>query len=118
MENPFLKRARESQKTSAGYKHSRKQERKLANKLGGRTTLASGALREKGDVRVKGKKRIECKCTQHKSFSITLEMVEKIKAAALLNDETPYIQVDFITKEGKLLEQVAVVPMFYLDNAD
>lgn len=116
--NPFLKRAEEAKKTSAGYKHSRKQERKLATKLGGRTTLASGALREKGDVRVKGKKRIECKCTQHKSFSITLEMVEKIKAAALLNDETPYIQVDFINKEGKLLEQVAVVPMFYLDNAD
>ena len=116
MENPFLKRAREAAKTSAGYKHSRKQEKTLAKKLGGRTTLASGSLREKGDVRVKGVKRIECKCTQHKSFSVTLEMVEKIKAAAMCNDETPFIQIDFINKDGGILEQVAVVPMFYLDN--
>lgn len=114
--NPFLKRAEEAKKTSAGYKYSKKQEKNLAKKLGGRTTLASGSQREKGDVRVKGVKRIECKCTQHKSFSITMEMIEKIKAAAMCNDETPFIQVDFINKEGKTLEQVAVVPMVYLEN--
>jgi Holliday junction resolvase len=101
--------------STPAHSRSRKQEREVARRLGGKTTLASGALSEKGDVRLKGVVRIECKTTMAKSFSVTKEMIEKIEHAALSAGELPAVVVEFITPKGKPLSSVAVVPMWALD---
>ena len=97
-------------------KHSPRQEKEWAKKLGGTTTPRSGAGKIKGDVRVKGVMRLENKCTSNKSFSVTYEMCQKIEDAALLNNgEVPSIQVDFLDESGKVKYQVAVVPVYVLE---
>lgn len=100
----------------AAYGRARKQEKTLAKRLGGRTTPASGSKDEKGDVRVAGVVRVECKNTQAKSFSITQDMLDKIEAAALGAGEVPAIQVDFISGQGKLQRSVVVMPTYALDH--
>jgi len=97
------------------HAHAPKQEGKTAKRLGGRTTKASGALDEKGDVRVPGVVRIECKCTKNKSFSVTQDMVRKIEEAALGSGEIPAIEVQFIDEHGKVISSVAVMPVSGLD---
>lgn len=100
---------------NASYRRSRKQEREIAGRLGGRVTAASGSLQEKGDVRVKGVLRIEAKTTMHKSFSVTMDMVRKIEEAAASGDELPVIAIDFISPQGKVLKSVCVCPAYVLD---
>jgi hypothetical protein len=99
---------------NASYRRARKQEKELAVRLGGRRTAASGSKGEKGDVRVRGLLRVEAKTTKHKSFSVTLDMVNQIEDAALGSDELPCILVEFITPEGKPVREVAIVPSYVL----
>lgn len=94
---------------------SKNQERELARRLNGKQVLASGALHEKGDVRVKRAVRIEAKTTIAKSFSVTREMVRKIEEAAMGADELPAIIVEFQTADNKPEMQVAVVPVWCLE---
>ena len=85
---------RDAEKGNASYRRSRKQERELAERLGGRRTAASGSKDEKGDVRVKGFVRLEAKTTKHKSFSVTLDMIKQIEEAALVSGEMPIIAIE------------------------
>jgi Holliday junction resolvase len=85
----------------------------VAARLGGRTTPASGALGEKGDVRVAGVIRIECKTTSAKSFSITRDMIDRISDAAVASGEVPAIVVEFL-QDGMPAMSVAVVPIWVL----
>ena len=107
--------SRDKVKGNPSYRRSRKQEQEIAGRLGGRLTPASGSKIEKGDVRVRGIMRIEAKTTKHKSFSVTLEMIEKIEEAALSCGETPVIAIEFNDGKGRKLKEVAVVPMYVLD---
>lgn len=62
---------------------SKKQERKVASEIGGRTTPASGALwGAKADVR-SDVFLVECKTTQNSYYSLTVKVWEKIKKEAI-----------------------------------
>lgn len=94
---------------------SRKQERSTAKRVGGNVTKASGAGDfEKGDVRVKRVSRIECKTTKAKSFSVTLDMIEKIEAAALQAGEVPVMEIE-IDNTARKPVSVIVMPSWALD---
>lgn len=109
----FMNRDRE--RGNPSYRRSRKQEKEIAGKLGGRRTAASGSKDEKGDVRLRGVLRLEAKTTKNKSFSVTLEMVRQIEEAALASAEMPVIVIEFNDGRGKKIAEVAVVPMYVLD---
>lgn len=106
---------RDKTKGNPSYRRSRKQEKELATKLGGRRTSASGSGDEKGDVRLKGIVRVEAKTTKHRSFSVTLDMIEQIEMAAVSAGEMPVIAIEFNDNRGKKIKEVAVVPMYVLD---
>lgn len=104
-------------KLDSSKRYSKKQESNLAKRFGGRVTAGSGNKLEKGDVRVEGILRIEAKCTKNKSFSVTLDMINKIKEAALSASpsEVPAIQITFLTDTGVPVEDIALIPVKYLD---
>lgn len=106
---------RDQDRGNPSYRRSRKQEKELAGRIGGRKTVASGSKDEKGDVRLKRVVRIEAKTTKHKSFSVTLDMIRQIEDAALAADEMPVIAIEFNDGAGKKVKEVAVVPMYVLD---
>jgi len=81
---------------------SGRQEAEAAKLFGGETQKGSGSgPYQKGDVRVKGKLRIECKQTKYSSFRITEEMIDKIEADAFGSDEVPVIEVLFLNTGKK-----------------
>ena len=88
-----------------------KQERELAGKLGGKTTPGSGSKAVKGDVRIKGLARVEAKCTRRKSFSLTLDTIEKIEdgAASCAEGEIPVIHVEFLDAQGRRVKGLYVL---------
>lgn len=106
---------RDTKKGNSSYRRSRKQEKELAEKLGARRTAASGSRDEKGDVRLRGVLRLEAKTTKHRSFSVTLDMVNAIEEAALSCTEIPIIAIEFNDGMGKKIKEVAVVPMYVVD---
>ena len=114
-DNPYLIREARTRNLTKSHRRSRDQERELAAKLGGRVTPASGAGQVKGDVRVRGLMRIECKTTCKASFSVTRDMVRKIEAAALSGSEVPAIVVEF-NDDGRKVMEVAVVPLYVLQG--
>lgn len=99
----------------ASHARSKGQEKELAERTGGKVTRGSGCGNEKGDVRVRRLLRIEAKTTQHKSFSVTREMVEKIENAAVAHGEVPIIVVEF-NDGGRKVAEVAVLPVWCLDR--
>lgn len=107
---------RRNGKPSASHLRAPKMEKELAKRTGGKITPGSGNKDVKGDVRVRKVARIEAKTTKNKSFSVTLDMIEKIEHAALSADELPVIVIEFNDGNGKRLKQVAVVPVYVLDT--
>jgi hypothetical protein len=107
--NPMLERLRRGTKTSPAYKHSPKQEKRIAKQVGGYRTPGSGSKKQKGDVRIKGLLRVECKATSRKSFSVTREMLIKIEDAVGATGELPILQVEFLDAKGKIDGSFAVV---------
>jgi hypothetical protein len=95
---------------------SRKQEEEGASKYGGHRVVGSGSGIEKGDGRTRGVARIEFKTTQKKSFSITLEMIQKIENAALGGGELPIIEVEFLDAKGLPEATVALMPSWALQT--
>lgn len=114
--NPFIARIERTANLTKSHKRAVKQEKETGERFKGFRTPASGAREVKGDVRVKGKMRIECKTTKHKSFSVTLDMVRKIEEAGLIGGgEVPVLLVEF-NDNGKKLGEVAVIPSYLLDD--
>jgi translation elongation factor EF-Tu-like GTPase len=116
MGNPYLDREERTKNLSNSHKRAKKQEKDAATRFRGYGTPASGSRDVKGDVRVKGKARIECKTTKNKSFSVTLEMARKIEEAALSGGEIPVLLVEYTDGFGKVLGEVAVIPSYCLDD--
>jgi hypothetical protein len=103
-------------KPHKAHQRAPKQEKELAKRIGGKTVRGSGCGSEKGDVRIKGVARLEAKTTSHASFSITRDMVRKIETAAMSCGEVPAIVVEFLSKDGKPMHEVAVVPTWVLNS--
>jgi hypothetical protein len=99
---------------SDAHRRAPKQEAEAASRLSAATVRGSGSGWEKGDVRLRGILRLECKTTLAKSFPITREMVAKIEAAALPTGEVPAIEIEFIDPGGKVAARVCVVPSYVL----
>jgi len=80
---------------SDNQKRSKKQEERVAKRLGAQRQKASGSLPgAKGDVRKTGSIRGECKFTRAKSFSLKLAELVKIEIEAELG-ENPAFFVEF-----------------------
>lgn len=110
--NPILDRLERDGKQSKAYRASAGLEKKLAKRTGGYRTSGSGNKNEKGDVRVRGVARIEHKATQHASFRVTKEMLNKIELAARGCDELPIMVIDFLNARGDSDgNEVAVLPL-------
>lgn len=90
---------------------SRKQEIDLADDLGGKVQLNSGAtVGSKGDVRVKGEYRVEAKFTAANSYKLDLDELHKIESECE-GLEKPLFIVDFIDKHTKKpKERYATLP--------
>lgn len=114
--NYFLRRTKRTSNITKSHKRAKRQEREIANRLGGKLTPASGAKDVKGDVRIKGVARIECKTTKHRSFSVTLDMVDKLEEEAALTGELPVFVIEFNDGEGRRLKELVVCPSYVLDS--
>lgn len=114
--NPFAERAAKTANLSNSHRRSRKQEASLAKTLGGRVTAGSGNKDIKGDVRIKGMARIEAKTTKNKSFSVTADMINKIETAAVGAGEVPAIVIEMTDGFSRVLQSVAIVPMWALET--
>jgi hypothetical protein len=114
--NHFLEREARTANLTKSHHRAPKQERQLAIRVQGRVTPQSGAGAVKGDVRVRGILRIEAKTTIHKSFSVTLDMIRKIEAAASSCGEAPAMVIEFLDSSGKPIKEVALVPTYVLEE--
>jgi len=118
MANPYLKRLENpALANSNGHSHKRakRQEKEIAKRIGGRLVPRSGAGDIKGDCRLKGILRIEAKTTGNRSFSVTLDMIDKIEEAAVSAGEMPVIVIEF-NNNGKRMKEIAVCPTWVLDS--
>lgn len=78
---------------SKGQKESRKHEERLANKIGGSRSAASGAFwSRKGDVR-NNELLIEHKWTGKKQVTIKSEVLKKITKEAILDSRMPVLGI-------------------------
>lgn len=101
---------------SFGQRASRRQEKRAAVSIGGRTTTASGSTdspSQKGDVRRQFDVRVECKTTEKRSFGLKLSDWQKIKAQAAVAGEEPIMQVEFQGGFGQNTK-LAVIDWSYL----
>ena len=101
---------------SISHKYSPKQEKNLSKKLGAVLVKGSGCGDDKGDVKIDGVVRIECKSTIQKSFRLTKEILRKVGDAAM-GTEVPVVQLDFINPDnGDLEESCYVVPAWAMES--
>lgn len=92
-------------------KRSQRQERRLAEKVGGKVTPASGALwHQKGDVRSEHF-LIEAKTTRNKQYTLKYEDLQKISHEAAISGKTPVFAITF---EG-VSKDFAVIPFDFID---
>jgi hypothetical protein len=90
---------------SEGQKQSQKHEKRLAKKVGGSKTAASGAFwSRKGDVRSHDL-LIEHKWTGKKSFSIKAIEIEKIVTEAIIDSRMPVFGISLNDKNYVLLTE-------------
>ena len=87
------------------------QERQVMAELGGRAQPASGALAgAKGDGRVLFKRRVELKFSFARSFSLTRELLDKIRGECW-GPERPAVILDFKNRQtGGTEDRWAIVP--------
>lgn len=105
-----------SRLVSAAHAAAPKQEKKAAERIGGRVTKASGAKHEKGDARLTGLVRVECKTTIHSSYSVTKKTMDKLEAATLGSGEVPVLLVELEAGgTAKVKTELAIVPGWALD---
>lgn len=82
---------------SQNQRRSQRQEARAAASLGGRVQPGSGAMPfAKGDVRVVGQVRAECKTTSAQSYGLKLAEWRKIQSEAIQGGgEMPVMQIEF-----------------------
>lgn len=114
--NRYMERETGRNNLTRSHRRAPKMEREVAERSGGRLVARSGAGEVKGDVRIKGVARIECKVTKNKSFSVTLDMLEKIEAAGAEGAELPILVIEFVDEQGRKIKDVAVCPTYVLDS--
>jgi hypothetical protein len=100
---------------SVAHKRSRYQEKEVAKRTKSKLTSGSGNQYEKGDCRKRGIARIECKSTSAKSFSVNLEMINKLETAAALSGEIPVLVIEFL-RDGKPWRTVCITDDSILDR--
>ena len=100
---------------SEAHKRSSKQEAEVAKRTGSRLTPGSGNQLTKGDCRKRGIVRIECKTTSSKSFTVTLDMLNKLETAAAIAGEYPVLVVEFL-RNGKPWRSVCITDDSLLDK--
>ena len=105
MSNKFswknLKKDKEVKNQSKAYNYSKRQEREVNKRFSAWATAGSGNKTTKGDGRVKGKLRIECKATSKKSYSLKKDDWLRIRENAQgLNESVMYV-VDFLDEDGE-----------------
>jgi len=89
-----------SRQNRGTHKHGQKSERKTAKRLGGITRPGSGAVAgAKGDILLTDY-LVENKSTEHKSFSVKLEWLEKISLEAREEGKAPALSIQFVDKAG------------------
>lgn len=88
---------------------SAKQEKRMAEDLGGRVQPASGALKHaKGDVRVMGSVRAEAKYTSKSQYILKLPELDKIIGEAGL--DRAVLQVCFVDRANRPILEIAIFP--------
>lgn len=92
----------------------KRQEKEVAEMIGGRQTARSGAGDEKGDARRQGVITVEAKSTANKSFSVTLELLEKLENAACNRGEMPVLHIRFVDSAGRTIKDAVVMPGYAL----
>ena len=82
-------------------RHGRLAEPKIAKRLGGKTTLGSGAIdRDKGDINLP-EFLIEAKTTLADSISIKQDWLLKIYQEALEKHKEPAMAINFVNEAGR-----------------
>ncbi len=95
--------------TRAMKKKAVRRERALAESLGGRAQPNSGATpHAKGDVRVRGRWRIDDKTTRNKSFSLTRGIINKIRSECSGSEDFA-ITIGFLNPRTQKEEEEVVV---------
>lgn len=107
-----MKMPKRLQAQSEAHARAPAQERATAKRAGGVAVPQSGAGIVKGDVRVSGIARIECKTTTRKSYAIKPELVDKLESACLGAGEIPIVEIEFL---GPRKRTLCVVPHYVLD---
>jgi hypothetical protein len=96
---------------SEGQKQSQKHEKRLAKRVGGSTTAASGAFwSRKGDVR-SDDLLIEHKWTGKKTKTIKAEELEKITTEAIIDGRTPVFGISLNNKNYVILVENDFIEM-------
>ncbi len=91
-------------------KKSRKQEQEIAEDIGGTAQKGSGNQPGyKGDVRKRGKYRIEAKLTEAKSYTIKREILDKIRSECA-GLEKPAVVIDFVDRNQTTEDRWVVIP--------
>lgn len=89
---------------------SREQEKLVAKDLSGKVTPGSGCGNLKGDIRVEGSYRVECKNTQKNSYLLKREDIEKIEDQGITYSEIGFMVIRFNrNEEHKTDKQVVVI---------
>lgn len=97
MGNPFTNRH------DKRHSHGQKSEKKTAKRLSGDNRPGSGALEgAKGDIML-DEFLLENKSTEHASFSVKREWLEKISKEARAEGKTPGLSIQFVDKQGNPL---------------
>lgn len=96
---------------SEGQKQSRKHENRLAKKIGGKRTAASGAYwSRKGDVR-SDDLLIEHKYTGKKQTTIKSDVLKKILREAILDGRTPVLGIHLDGEDYVILTEHDFIEM-------
>lgn len=92
-------------------KISDRQEKKNARAFGARRTISSGSTPfDKGDVKIRGELRMECKSTESASYGLKRAELEQLASQAK-DDEIPVFVIEF---RGDRPTEYAVIPKDWL----
>ena len=110
MKKPGRKVKKSPNTIAISHDYARQQEINTAEYYGGYPTSQSGAGNIKGDVRIKGKHTIECKCTINNSYALKYDYLEKMMESAASLGEDFFLQLHFIDENGYKKRGYIIIP--------